>query len=69
MQRRSDALQLYYAIQRVKRPEYKKVDFAKCLKVISEESVRLGSPSKTMQQDHQKILQIYHEFPDFLETV
>jgi hypothetical protein len=53
----------------VKAPVYKKLDFAKCLKVISEESVRLGSPSKAMKQDHQKILQIYHEFPDFLEMV
>ncbi|EFX75255.1 hypothetical protein DAPPUDRAFT_306850 [Daphnia pulex] len=67
--RRSDALQLYYAIQRVKSPEYKKLDFAKCLKAISEESARLGSPSKAMQQDHHKILQIYHEFPDFLDMV
>ncbi|KAK4028517.1 hypothetical protein OUZ56_017786 [Daphnia magna] len=65
--RRSDALQLYHAILRVRSPVYKKSDFAKCLKVIREESDKLGSPSTAMQQDHHKVMQIYHEFPDFLE--
>ena len=68
-QRRSDALQLYYAIQRIKSPTYKKVEFAKCLKMMSEESVRLGSSSVAMQQDHKRIMQIYHEFPDLLLEV
>lgn len=59
-------MQLYYSMQRILSPAYKKQEFSKCLKVISEESNRLGSPTSDMEQDHSQILKIYHEFPDLM---
>merc|ERR1712071_154880 len=63
-QRRSHALRLFHAIRRISDITYKKSDFGKILKVICEESQRLGWSNSDMEQDRCFVLKIYHEFPD-----
>ena len=66
-QRRSHALQLYYAIRRNSSDvTYKQVEIAKSLANIFDESDRLGSSSSTMEEDRLEIVRIYHQFPDLI---
>lgn len=69
-QKRSEALDLYYAIRKSSSHSYKTDAFAKVLKVILEDVCRGDSMASIAQMenhmDHLKVVKLCHEFPELL---